>query len=70
MQISVAATPQSVVLGGPATAGRNYQVRYKNKLNDPQWLVAPGMALISGSQGSYTALVSTNQLFYQVSVSL
>ena len=64
------AAAQNAVLSWPAAAGRNYQVRYKNNLNDPQWQVTPGMALISGSQGSYTAPVSTNQLFYQVSVSL
>ncbi|HXR05241.1 MAG TPA: hypothetical protein VN836_11090 [Verrucomicrobiae bacterium] len=69
LQITVTAAPQSAVLTWPAAPGRSYQVLYKNNLDDPQWLVAPGIISVSGSLGSYTAPANTTQLFYQVSAS-
>jgi hypothetical protein len=69
MQITVTATPQSAVLTWQAVSGRSYQVQYKNDLNDPQWLVAPGTISVSGNQGSYTAPVIATNRFYWISVS-
>ena len=69
MQITVTAAPQSAVLSWPARPGKSYQVRYKDNLNDPEWLMAPGTISVSGNQGSYTAPVITTNCFYWISVS-
>ncbi len=65
--VFVPATGQSPVLSWPAVAGKNYQVQYKNNLNDPTWQNLIGSVIIVSNRASATDLApSPSQRFYRI----
>ena len=61
-QISLA---NIVTLNWPAVPGKNYQVQFKDNLNDAVWTDIPG-ATVVGSQGSFTVPAGQSSQFYRV----
>jgi hypothetical protein len=58
---------QNPTLIWPVLAGKNYQVQFKNNLNDPSWQTLPGSVTILGSTGYFTDTTPvTGQRFYQI----
>ena len=66
IEISIAATPDSVTVSWPAAPGRVYRVQYKDNLTDPVWLEAGGSVLVIGNQAQFTTSATQPQRFYRV----
>jgi Tol biopolymer transport system component len=64
IQVQVAA-PNNVILNWPAVPGKNYQVQFKNNLNDSVWTEIPG-AFVFGTEGSFTVPIDQSRRFYRV----
>jgi hypothetical protein len=67
--ITLVVATNGAVLSWPASPGKTYRVRYKDDLNDPQWLDAPGPVVVNGNRGSYSAPPVALRRYYWVSVS-
>jgi Tol biopolymer transport system component len=58
---------QGAVITWPAAAGKNYQVQYKNDLNDAEWQVLNGSVTIEGNQGFVRDVSGPSpQRFYRI----
>lgn len=66
--IALVVATNGTVLSWPASPGRGYRVQYKDDLNAPQWLDAPGTVSVSGSSGVYSAAAVSQRRFYRVTV--
>ena len=53
--ISLVVASNNVVLSWPATAGRTYQVQYKDDLSDTVWQNAPGGVSVNGNTAYFSA---------------
>jgi dipeptidyl aminopeptidase/acylaminoacyl peptidase len=59
-------TTNNATLTWPAAPGKNYEVQYKDDLNDPAWLHADGDVLIIGGQGRFTIPAIEPNRFYRI----
>ncbi|HEX5399324.1 MAG TPA: hypothetical protein VFY06_09775, partial [Verrucomicrobiae bacterium] len=59
-------SPDNVSLSWPAVPGKNYQVQFKNDLNDATWSAVPGATVI-GLKGTCSIPASPSTRFYRVS---
>jgi Tol biopolymer transport system component len=66
--ITLVIATNRVTLNWPASAYSGYRVQFKNDLDNPAWLDAPGAVSVSGNQGSYTAVADLPRRYYRVSV--
>jgi hypothetical protein len=57
--------PNNVTLSWPAVPGKNYQVQFKNDLNDAVWSEIPG-ATIVGLKGTVSIPAGPSTRFYRV----
>ncbi len=65
--IFVPASGQNPTLSWPAVAGKNYQVQYKNNLNDPIWQNMNGSVTVVSNRASATDLTPNfGQRFYRI----
>jgi hypothetical protein len=58
-------SPNNVTLSWPAVPGKNYQVQFKNDLNDAVWSEIPG-ATIVGLKGTVSIPAGPSTRFYRV----
>jgi Tol biopolymer transport system component len=66
LQIAVQiALPNNAILSWPAVPGKNYQVQFKNDLNDAVWSEIPG-ATIVGLKGTVSIPAGPSTRFYRV----
>jgi Tol biopolymer transport system component len=66
LQIGVQiSSSNTVTLNWPAVPGKDYQVQFKDDLNDPAWLEIPGATVI-GLKGSVSIPAGPSTRFYRV----
>jgi hypothetical protein len=58
-------SPDNVTLSWPAVPGKDYQVQFKDDLNDAVWSETPG-ATVVGLKGSFSVPASPSTRFYRV----
>jgi Tol biopolymer transport system component len=58
-------SPNNTTLNWPAVPGKNYQVQFKDDLNDPVWSELPGASVV-GLTGSYSLPPGPSTRFYRV----
>jgi Tol biopolymer transport system component len=67
VNVTLGAPGQGPTIGWPYVTGHNYQVEYKNNLNDSVWQQVAGTININGNQASLTdPAPASSQRFYRV----
>lgn len=67
VNVTLGAPGQGPTIGWPYVSGHNYQVEYKNNLNDSVWQQVNGTLNINGNQASLTdPAPASSQRFYRV----